>query len=151
MRRALPAVAAALAFAMAGAAMAQQSRTSPPARNAPAPPPAAAAPSPQPEPPPPPYEKELLRLAEIMGSLAFLRSLCNAPDALEWERRMQALLDAEGTTPARKERLAGAYNRGFRGFSLTYRICTPSAVEATTRYLQEGEVLSRNIAGRFGG
>ena len=50
-----------------------------------------------------------------------------------------------------KERLAGAYNRGYRGFAITYRICTASAAEATERYLKEGETLSRGIAGRFGG
>ena len=74
-----------------------------------------------------------------------------APDAAEWPNRMQALIDTEGTTPGRRERLAGAYNRGYRGFAITYRICTPSAPEATGRYLKEGETLSRESAGRFGG
>ena len=110
-----------------------------------------APPPPAPDVPPPPYEKELLRLAEILGSLAFLRGLCTAADAPEWPRRMQTLVDAEGVTPARKERLAGAYNRGYRAFALTYRMCTPSAHEATTRYLAEGETLSRTLAGRYGG
>ena len=139
-----------LACAAALPASAQQGRaTQPaPARAAPAKPPE---PPPAPEPPPPPYEKELLRLSEIVGSLAFLRSLCAAADAAEWARRMQTLLDTEGTTPGRRERLAGAYNRGYRGFALTYRICTPSAAEATARYLKEGEQLSRNLAGRYGG
>ena len=140
----------ALAVALAGSAYAQQGRGG--QRAAPAPQPQQPAPAqPQAEPPPPPYEKELLRLSEVMGSLAFLRSLCAAKDAPEWPRRMQALLDAEGTTPARKERLAGAYNRGYRGFAVTYRVCTDSAAEATARYLKEGEALSRGIAGRFGG
>ena len=47
--------------------------------------------------------------------------------------------------------LAGAYNRGYRGYALTYRTCTPSATEAATRYLAEGERLSHAISGRFGG
>ena len=108
------------------------------------------APAPQ-EGPPPPYEPELLRLAEIIGSLAFLRQLCTMPDAPEWPRRMQALLDAEGTTPGRRERIAGAYNRGFRAYGLTYRVCTPSATEATNRYLKEGEQIARNMSTRYGG
>ncbi|HEX8665655.1 MAG TPA: TIGR02301 family protein [Beijerinckiaceae bacterium] len=144
------ALVAALAVALAGTAEAQQGRGG--QRGTPAPAPAPQQPAqPQAEPPPPPYEKELLRLAEVMGSLAFLRSLCAAQDAPEWPRRMQALMEAEGTTPGRKERLAGAYNRGYRGFAVTYRICTDSAAEATARYLKEGETLSRGIAGRFGG
>jgi uncharacterized protein (TIGR02301 family) len=138
----------------ASAQQQQQGRGSrPPAtRSTPAPAPAKPAePPPAPEPPPPPYEKEVLRLSEIVGSLAFLRALCASSDAAEWPKRMQALLDSEGTTPARRERLAGAYNRGYRGYALTYRTCTPSATEATARYLKEGETLSRNLAGRFGG
>ncbi|HEV2558035.1 MAG TPA: TIGR02301 family protein [Microvirga sp.] len=130
-----------------------------PRRSAPAQPPASqpAAPQPQPapaaipEPPPPPYEKEMLRMAEIMGSLAFLRSLCTTPDAAEWPQRMQQLMDAEGTTPGRKERLAGAYNRGYRAFAVTYRVCTPSATEATNRYLKEGDQIARTLSGRYGG
>jgi uncharacterized protein (TIGR02301 family) len=110
-----------------------------------------AEPAPAVEPPPAPYEKELLRLAEIMGSLALLRPLCTAPDASEWSRRMQVLLEAEGTTPGRKERLAGAYNRGYQAYALTYRVCTPSAQEASVRFLAEGEQLARNITGRYGG
>jgi uncharacterized protein (TIGR02301 family) len=144
---------AALVVALAvTSANAQQSRgAQPTARGAPAAPAKPAEPPPPPEPPAPPYEKELLRLSEIVGSLAFLRSLCASTDAAEWPKRMQALLDSEGTTPARRERLAGAYNRGYRGYALTYRTCTPSATEATARYLKEGETLSRNLAGRFGG
>ena len=134
----------------AAPATAQQGRTTAPAggRAAPAKP---TEPAPAPEPLAPAYDKELLRLSEVVGSLAFLRSLCAGSDAAEWPKRMQALLEAEGTTPARRERLAGAYNRGYRGYALTYRTCTPSAAEATARYLKEGESLSRNLAGRYGG
>jgi uncharacterized protein (TIGR02301 family) len=64
---------------------------------------------------------------------------------------MQALLEAEGTTKGRRERLAGAYNKGYQAFSVTYRICTPSAAEATNRYVREGDRLSRTLAGRYGG
>jgi uncharacterized protein (TIGR02301 family) len=145
-------IVAALAAALAaGPVQAQQGRAAAPAaRGAPAPA-KPAEPPPPPEPPAPPYEKDLLRLSEIVGSLAFLRGLCASSDAAEWPKRMQALLETEGTTPGRRERLAGAYNRGYRGFALTYRACTASATEASARYIKEGETLSRNLAGRYGG
>jgi uncharacterized protein (TIGR02301 family) len=151
MKSVVVALASAMAVAPLGSVLAQQGRGSS-QRAQPAPPPATPAPPPATaEPPAAPYEKELLRLAEVIGSLAFLRTLCEAPDAAEWPRRMQALIETEGTTPGRRERLAGAYNRGYRGFSLTYRICTPSATEAIGRYIAEGETLSKNLAGRYGG
>ena len=132
----------------------RRSQPQPPAQQRPAPPPQQpqqAEPAPAVEPPPAPYEKELLRLAEIIGSLALLRPLCTAPDAGEWSRRMQFLLEAEGTTPGRRERLAGAYNKGYQAYALTYRVCTPSAQVASARYIKEGEQLARNITGRYGG
>jgi uncharacterized protein (TIGR02301 family) len=141
-------VAAALALALAAAPLPAQAQSRAPARGAPA---AAEPPKPAPEPPAPPYERDLMRLSEIIGSLAFLRELCADPDAAEWPRRMRALLDAEATTPARRERFAGAYNRGYRGYALTYRVCTPSALEAATRFIAEGDRLTRTLAGRYGG
>lgn len=131
----------------APAAFGQQSR--PPSAATAAKP--AEVPVPPPEPPPPPYEREILRLSEILGSLAFLRSLCTAADAPQWTQRMQALLEAEGTSQGRRDRLAGAYNRGYRAFSLTYRACTPSAVESAERYLREGAMLSQTLSSRYGG
>ncbi|KMO38554.1 TIGR02301 family protein [Methylobacterium aquaticum] len=128
-------------------ALAQQTKPKPapkPAeKEAPAPPPPADTPA--------PYDRDLLRLSEIIGALSFLRELCGSPDAPEWPARMKALLDAEGTSPGRRDRLAGAYNRGYGGYAVTYRVCTPSAVEAATRYIAEGERLSAALAGRFGG
>lgn len=105
---------------------------------------------PTPEPPAAPYEADLLRLAEIMGSLAFLRDLCGDNDGAEWHKQMAVLLEAEGATALRRARLAGAYNKGFRGFELTYRACTPHAREVIDRYLEEGRTLARNTASRFG-
>lgn len=122
-----------------------------PARPAPAAPARPAEKEPPPEPPPQPYERDLLRLSEIVGALSFLRDLCGSPDAAQWPAQMRALLDVEGDTPGRRDRLAGAYNRGYRSYALTYRECTPSAAEASSRFLKEGDGLSRSIAGRYGG
>jgi uncharacterized protein (TIGR02301 family) len=100
---------------------------------------------------PAPYDRDLMRMSEVIGALAFLRGLCGAPDAADWPARMKALIESEGVTPARRDRLAGAYNRGYRGYALTYRVCTPAAHEAAARYVAEGDRLSHALAGRFGG
>ncbi len=98
----------------------------------------------------PPYEPQLDRLAELMGTLAYLRELCGKGDGADWRAQMSALLDAEATTPGRKERLAGAYNRGFRGYEATYRSCTPSAELIIARFLAEGDRLAKELSARFG-
>lgn len=99
----------------------------------------------------PPYEPQLERLASLMGTLSYLRDLCAKGDGAEWRSRMSALLDAEAKTQARRERLAGAYNRGFRGYEVTYRICTPGAELVIRRSVEEGDRLARELSSRFGG
>ncbi|MGY2050061.1 TIGR02301 family protein [Methylobacterium sp. JK268] len=148
MRRGLAlALAATLGLASLDGALAQNR----PKPAAPAKPPEKEAPAPAPTDVPAPYDKDLLRLSEIIGALSFLRDLCGQPDAAEWPARMKALIEAEGTTPGRRDRIAGAYNRGYRGYAINYRVCTPAAQEAATRFIAEGERLSTALAGRFGG
>ncbi len=100
--------------------------------------------------PPPPYEPALLRLSEILGALTYLRDICGAADSESWRGRMQALLDAEAKGTNRKEHLAGAYNRGFHGYELSYRVCTPNARIVIKRFLAEGEKIAHEIANRYG-
>jgi uncharacterized protein (TIGR02301 family) len=114
----------------------------------------AAAPEASPEPAPeerPLYEGQMLRLAEVLGALSFLRSLCGANDAPLWQQKMRALIEAEAMTQDDRERLAGAYNRGFNGYALTYRRCNESAEMAIARFLAEGERLATMISSRYGG
>ncbi len=142
MRRAALCLLALLVGAAPGMLLAQQR---PPAATRPA------EPVPAPEPPPPPYEPQLLKLAEIMGSLAYLRAVCAGKEAQDWRDRMAALVEAEGRTPLRRERLTSAYNRGFRAYALTHRSCSEGSQEASTRLAGEGERLARALAGRYGG
>ena len=111
----------------------------------PSPPPATPAPPPEAK----PYDPQLMRLAEILGALTYMRGLCGAGDADHWRGRMQALLDAEGSTAPRKDRLAGAYNRGIQGYSLSYRSCTPNAHLVIERFLKEGAAIAKGVENRY--
>lgn len=97
-----------------------------------------------------PYDPQLLRLAEILGALTYLRGLCGDKDADAWHKRMQTLLDAEGTTAIRKDRLAGAFNRGLEGYALSYRTCTINAHTIIERFLAEGAQIAKEVENRFG-
>ena len=100
---------------------------------------------------PPPYEPQLLRLAELMGALFYLRDLCHAGDGEAFREKMARLLEAEAHTEERKATLAGAFNRGFGDYALIYRKCTPSAQEVIAHYLEESGHIARDVAGRYGG
>ncbi|MGZ3410686.1 MAG: TIGR02301 family protein [Xanthobacteraceae bacterium] len=94
-------------------------------------------------------EDSLARLSEILGALHYLRGICDSGEGNRWRNEMQALVDAEGTTPERKARMVAGFNRGFQGFQQTYRSCTAAADTATRRYLDEGAKLSREVTARY--
>ena len=108
-------------------------------------------PAPPAEAAPPPYEPQLLRLSEVLGSLAFLRDLCGSKDGDKFRAKMAELLEVEAKTEKRKDILAGAFNRGFRGYEVIYRSCTPAADSVIGRYLNEAERLAHDLNNRFGG
>jgi uncharacterized protein (TIGR02301 family) len=133
-----------LVVAVAVPALAQQRRPAP----APTLPPKEEA---APEPPPAAYEPDLLRLAEVLGTLSYMTTLCTQPGSDTWPQRITQLIEAEGTTPQRKERLAGAYNRGYLGHQSTHRACTDRSRQVIDRMLQQGQRLTREIATRYSG
>jgi uncharacterized protein (TIGR02301 family) len=99
---------------------------------------------------PAPFDGDLARLAEIMGSLHYLRSVCGANEGQKWRNEMQALLDAEAPEGERRRKIVASFNRGYRGFQQTYRTCTPAADLAIRRYLDEGAKIARDITARYG-
>ncbi len=96
-----------------------------------------------------PFDPGLLRLAEVLGSLHFLRNLCGEKGN-RWRDEMEKLLQAESPEPQRRAQFVASFNRGYRSFEGTYSNCTASAAEAISRYMKEGEALSNDIAARYG-
>ena len=99
---------------------------------------------------PAPYDDRLLRMAEILGSVHYLRNLCNGREE-EWRKLMSQLLAEETKNePKRAAKLTAGFNRGYRAFAATYTKCTPQAVEAEEKYRAEGATLATEITARFG-
>jgi len=96
----------------------------------------------------PPYQKQMERLAEIMGSLYFLQPLCQA-GTTDWRAQMDELITLDNPDDDRRQRLAGAFNGGYTAYSRFHRACTPVAREALTRLLQEAERTAREIHTRY--
>jgi uncharacterized protein (TIGR02301 family) len=117
----------------------------------PAPPPAAAAAPPQPpaQAAPTPYDRDLQRLAEILGALHFLRGICGSNEGQKWRNEAQSLIDTEAPSGERHEQMIASFNRGYRAFQQSYRTCTPAADFAIRRYLAEGARIARDITARY--
>jgi uncharacterized protein (TIGR02301 family) len=113
-------------------------------------------PSPTPSPAPTrpeaaPYEADLLRLAELMGALSYLRDLCHDGDGQKFRDSLARLIEADTRAAEAKEQMAGAFNRGLEGYRLTYRLCTSNARAAIDAYLEETQRLAKDVAARYGG
>jgi uncharacterized protein (TIGR02301 family) len=98
----------------------------------------------------PPYENDLLRLAEILGAVHYLRGLCQTDEGQTWRSMMQALIEAENPTRDRRGNLIDSFNRGYRGFEQTYHTCNRTAVAIIDRYMVEGADIAQRIASRYG-
>ena len=96
-----------------------------------------------------PFDGDLQRLAEILGALHYLRGICGTNEGPKWRNQMQALIDAETPSGDRRTRMIAGFNRGYNGFQQTYRTCTPAALVAIRRYIDEGSKISRDLTARY--
>ena len=108
-------------------------------------PPAAAAPQKPAGPDDRPYDAQLFRLAEILGTLHYLRELCGASEGQVWREHMRELVNSEGTSALRRAKLVESFNRGYRDYSRTYRTCTQPAAVAIQRFMDQASAISANL------
>ena len=92
-----------------------------------------------------PYDQKIYRLSEILGAIHYLRELCGAAEGQRWRESMQELLEAEGSNAIKRATLSQRFNRGYRGYSRTYRSCTASAQATIERFLKEAIDISDGL------
>ena len=97
----------------------------------------------------PPYQAKLERLAEVLGSIHFLRRLCGEQSTV-WRESMGELIENEVPTPERRARLTASFNHGYRSFDGVYVRCTDAAAEALSKFMSEGEALTLDVSTRYG-
>lgn len=93
-----------------------------------------------------PYDAQLFRLAEILGTLHYLRELCGANEGQVWREHMRELVSSEGTSALRRAKLVEAFNRGYRDYSRTYRTCTQPALVAIKRFMDQAATITDGLA-----
>lgn len=91
----------------------------------------------------------MVRLAEILGAIHYLRNLCGADEGQTWRNRMQELLDTENPSVARRARFVDGFNRGYGGYQRTHATCTTASRLLADRFVSEGAQISNRIATRY--
>ena len=99
---------------------------------------------------PPAYEGQLMRLAEILGALHYLRNLCGSEEGQLWRDEMQNLIAAEKPSQQSQAQMVAAFNRGFRGYAEIHRECNEPAIEAANQFLAQGTRIAAEIPNRYG-
>ena len=92
------------------------------------------------------YERNLLRLSQILGAIHHLREVCNANEGQLWRKKMVKLLETEAPSPQRRVLLVDKFNQGYRGHQLTFPTCTKKAAARVKRFVKEGATLATAIA-----
>ena len=92
-----------------------------------------------------PYDQQIYQLAELLGSIHYLRELCGAEEGQVWRNQMRELVSAEGTTALRRAKLVESFNKGYRGYARTYRACTKPALVAIDRFLEQGASIADTV------
>jgi uncharacterized protein (TIGR02301 family) len=94
------------------------------------------------------YDPELARLATILGSLHYLRSLCGEAGN-QWRDEMETIILSDKMESLRKKRAIAAFNDGYQAFSASYTQCNPRAIEAIGKFQSEGSALTATILTRY--
>lgn len=104
----------------------------------------------------PPYEGDILKLSELMGSVAFLADLCPdmhdpAQNGEMWRQKAQSLLDTQAKSDILKALMAGAYNRGYQDYEVNYNACTDVARTGFSRDLSAINHLASALTRKYSG
>lgn len=92
-----------------------------------------------------PYDERIMRLAEVLGAVHYLRELCGGNDGQLWRNYMRELMDGEAASALRRARMTRSFNNGYRSFSRSYTVCTPSAEAVIAKFIAEGTQLADGL------
>lgn len=92
------------------------------------------------------YDRNLLRLSEILGSMHFLQQLCDSYENRLWRRQMQTLLRVENAYGERRDLLVFGFNRGYLKYQDWLDSCTVGADILIDQFIVEGSELTSWLA-----
>ena len=92
------------------------------------------------------YQSQLLRLAEVMGSLHYLRSLCDRNDSQIWRSNMMKLLDLERPPQDVRAQMVSRFNGSYEENRRNYSRCSSGARSRIRSLAGEGERLINGLS-----
>ena len=90
--------------------------------------------------------REMVRLAEVLGAVHYLRPLCGSHEGQKWRNQMIRMLDFVHTSGDEKQVLISHFNIYYYRYRDAYPHCTGQAVRDANRMMSEGQRLAADLA-----
>ena len=91
------------------------------------------------------HSTRLVRIAEIMGGLHYLRGICDKENNQVWRGNMLRLLDLEQPPQDVRERMVSRFNSYFDREKRSYSTCNRKATREIKRLAGEGQQLTSEL------
>lgn len=90
----------------------------------------------------PRYERNLLRLSEILGAMHHLQQVCGKHDDQNWRNQMMEVMKVERVKGDKKQRLTDTFNRSYMQHQELFTSCTQAADRYIDAFVGEGTELT---------
>ncbi len=91
------------------------------------------------------HQTRLVRIAEIMGGLHYLRGICDKENNQVWRGNMLRLLDLEQPPQDVRERMVSRFNSYFDREKRSYSTCNRKTTREIKRLAGEGQQLTSEL------
>lgn len=92
------------------------------------------------------YQGRVMRLAEILGGLHAIRTLCDPGGDTKWRDRMMELMRLERPSTDERNNLTNRFNSGYAEAQSRFSSCSAEARAYSATLAREGESLSRSLS-----
>lgn len=92
------------------------------------------------------YDSSYVRLAEILGAVHHLRSICTPDEGAMWRNKMIDMLSYLPDRTSQQETMISHFNSYYHRYERRYRSCTSEAAEEANHLFDEAQILARHLA-----
>ncbi len=92
------------------------------------------------------HQTRLVRMAEVMGGLHYLRGICDKEDNQVWRGNMMRLLDLEQPPQDVRERMVSRFNSYFDREQKSFSTCNRKATREIKKLAGEGQQLTSELS-----
>lgn len=92
------------------------------------------------------YDVGYVRMAEILGAVHHLRSICTPNEGAVWRNKMIDMLSYLPEQKAQQEVMISHFNSYYHRYERRYRSCTNDAADEANQLFEEAQILARHLA-----